>query len=332
MKKFIFLITILLIVSSFSLYAGINSGLVAYYPFDGNSNDMSGNGHNGTEYGGISYVSGKIGQAARFDGVNDFIKIYSGGELIGESAFTFSAWIKPYSLAKTKYYQNTIFTQNDNNNGYVTNDILIGGEKYSSDNSIVYDNYPPRGGWVKSYTKINKNQWTHIVVVKYNQKVTFYINGIKDVEHSYTESVSSSTTSSIDNVLIGSRYFKGKACCQYHGLLDEVRIYNRALSQSEVTSLYNGSGSSGSSGGFFGSCYTKDDVDAAYAAGVSYCKNHPSECGINTTNFVGECASFDMFTNTLHIPCLNLGKNYWLDLNLINSNPIQFGVSGYGEK
>jgi hypothetical protein len=46
-------------------WADLDDGLVAYYPFDGNADDKSGLGNNGTEHGGFSYVTGKIGQAAQ---------------------------------------------------------------------------------------------------------------------------------------------------------------------------------------------------------------------------------------------------------------------------
>ncbi len=52
------------------LFAGINDGLVAHYEFEGNANDSSGNGNNGTEYGGVEYVDGVMGKAGSFDGVD----------------------------------------------------------------------------------------------------------------------------------------------------------------------------------------------------------------------------------------------------------------------
>jgi len=78
---------VLLIVMGLSwipvVWADLNDGLVAYYPFDGNAQDPSGNGHNGTENAGVTYTMGVIGSAASFDGliINSsaiyfFIKIF----------------------------------------------------------------------------------------------------------------------------------------------------------------------------------------------------------------------------------------------------------------
>jgi hypothetical protein len=61
------------------------SGLVAYYPFDGNANDFSGNGRNGTEYNGITYAPGIKGQAANFNGTNAYIKALPQQNLWGDS-------------------------------------------------------------------------------------------------------------------------------------------------------------------------------------------------------------------------------------------------------
>ena len=57
-----------------------------------------------------------------------------------------------------------------------------------------------------------------------------------------------------------------------------------------------------------------------------------SEEFINELSFSGNCeASFNMFTNTLHVPCLDMGKSYWLDLELINAEPVQLELKGFGE-
>ena len=54
-------------------------------------------------------------------------------------------------------------------------------------------------------------------------------------------------------------------------------------------------------------------------------------CESGTTTPSSCDATFNMFTNTLHIPCLRMDKSYWLDLELIKSNPVQLKVKGFGE-
>ena len=72
--------------------ADLNDGLVAYYPFDGDANDMSGNGHHGTEHNGITYTSGRINQAATFDGISTYIQVPHSDSL-NLNHMTLSAWV-----------------------------------------------------------------------------------------------------------------------------------------------------------------------------------------------------------------------------------------------
>src|SRR5437870_1018547 len=71
--------------------ADLQTGLVAYYPFDGNANDFSGTGRHGTAYNGVIYVPGVKGLAASFNGINAFIKASSDGLPTGER--TVSLWL-----------------------------------------------------------------------------------------------------------------------------------------------------------------------------------------------------------------------------------------------
>ena len=91
MKKIVFL-SIAFILSSVSVYAGINDGLVAYYPLDGNANDASGNGYNGTIYGNPpQFITGKIGSAMKFDGVDDYVSLPA---LPGSPEATITGWMQ----------------------------------------------------------------------------------------------------------------------------------------------------------------------------------------------------------------------------------------------
>jgi len=78
-------------------FAGINDGLVAYYPFDGNANDESGNGNNATEiFGGVSFDNGLTGQGVRFGGYDNpgHIKVPNSATLQFGTNVSFSAWVK----------------------------------------------------------------------------------------------------------------------------------------------------------------------------------------------------------------------------------------------
>ncbi|MCP4305719.1 MAG: hypothetical protein GY788_12740, partial [bacterium] len=72
-----------------------DTGLVAFYPFEGNASDASGNGNDGTEEGGPQYVTGHVGQALDFDGIDDFVstgKVASQLGIDGNKPRTVSVW------------------------------------------------------------------------------------------------------------------------------------------------------------------------------------------------------------------------------------------------
>jgi len=95
MKKIFLLVLIVFIISI--LLADLNKGLVAYYPFDGNANDESENWNNGKVHGATLTTDrfGNEKSSYYFDGKNDYIEIYSSGEIVSQNNITFSAWIFP---------------------------------------------------------------------------------------------------------------------------------------------------------------------------------------------------------------------------------------------
>src|ERR1044071_3034587 len=75
----------------------LNQGLVAYYPFNGNANDASGNGNNGVLQNGVTFVPDKNNNpnsAVHFDGINDFIQVANNGSLSPRSGFSFVVQFK----------------------------------------------------------------------------------------------------------------------------------------------------------------------------------------------------------------------------------------------
>ena len=90
MKK-IFICVSMILITSISTYAGINDGLVAYYPFESNANDESGNNFNGTVFGTPQFRDGKIGGSIKFDGAYGYVSLPS---LPGSPEATISGWVQ----------------------------------------------------------------------------------------------------------------------------------------------------------------------------------------------------------------------------------------------
>ncbi len=216
-------------------------GLVAFWSFDGTDIvngrviDRSGNANNGTPTSIATttfYTIGKTGQSVFFDGVDDTISVPDNIVLDNTSQLTISMWVKPALLdgqprgiiskrtgPSTEYSYSMFF--HTNSKLYV--DIADSTERFSS-NTVFKD-----------------NRWYHIVLVYDGtlasaQRAKLFVDGVLDVTS--TESSSSITDTSSNLVLgfltAGSAYFKGG--------IDDTRIYNRALSTSEVNRLYNSGG------------------------------------------------------------------------------------------
>ncbi len=211
----------------------LTNGLVAHYEFEDNANDSSGNGNNGTEYGGVSYVDGVIGKAGSFDGVDDWIDTNLTILPIGNEPRTISTWISLNSGTSTNIDQYVVGYGTDGYNEnfglqyglgdtYVfgiwnmgcTYDVTIEGKDCTE--TIGYSNY------------VNQNKFYHLIALHNGDTERIYINGV--LQGSKTQILNTGTSS----LTIGAKntlYF-------LDGIIDDLRIYNRALSDSEIQELY----------------------------------------------------------------------------------------------
>ena len=216
----------------------LEAGLVAYYPFNGNANDESGFGNDGIWNGEENYDQGIIGTAATLDGINDAIDINSTVDDIGNSKDgAISLWFKADPMPKSngEYRGSPI--------GYLKNASLavglyLGHHTYKYTASIAYasgceSNYEPN-----SNSYFFDDQWHHAVVTLFDDRLSIYIDG---QQLSLVERPNSYLTDSmwceISDIAIGS--VPGDDYYKFKGLIDEVRIYNRNLSEEEILELFN---------------------------------------------------------------------------------------------
>lgn len=199
-------------------------GLISFYPFNGNANDESGNNFNGT-INGATLTTNRFGQnnkAMSFDG-NDKITVPNFNQIVGNSPRTISVW------AKT--------TQNNEHNYW----IYWGA--YSDNASSVLGNFfsPPSTnyfgflGWANDTNITNSthsdNKW-HQVVVSHDGLITkLFIDGELKIQRALTRPYQTG----IDKLTIGCSiadhaYFKGS--------LDDIKIFNRCLSDEEIVQQY----------------------------------------------------------------------------------------------
>ena len=115
-----FVYLFLLLLSSISLASDIDleSGLVAHYKFDGDFNDSSGTGNHGAQQGGVTFVEGVDGQAAYFDGNDDFVSVPHHDSLALDQSLSISLWLKPeYQDPHSSWGDTTIILIKNNHVG-----------------------------------------------------------------------------------------------------------------------------------------------------------------------------------------------------------------------
>jgi len=207
--------------------------LVGWWKFDGNANDSSGNGNNGTENGDPMYVAGKIGQAISFDGEGDRIEVpatVSGNpELYPADAVSVSAWVRTTVPAKTHY---SLIRHEFHFTSLQTYPLGAQSAAFTNqDGSRTL--HITRFDW----SKINDGQWHHYAVT-YNKGIhEVWIDGTKEVSDNF----GSFPLWTGDNQpwVFGGRERGEGGGEHYPGELDDVRIYNYALSKNEITALCN---------------------------------------------------------------------------------------------
>ena len=230
---FLMLVFIIKITAQVPPYVPTN-GLVAWYPFTSNVNDISGNGNNGTNNGATLTTDrgGNVNSAYYFDGLSNYISSTPVGLPIGNAARTISAWFtSTTSSIPTSQYPNiqTITMYGNPMGGAVIFPQYIlapTGKAYfetgSSQNAILSNNAVNNGSW-------------HNIVTTYGgsgSPVRMYIDGVLE---NLTAAITLGTASSYfgigNNPSVANIPFRGK--------IDDIGIWNRALNQAEITALYN---------------------------------------------------------------------------------------------
>ncbi len=227
----------------------LQSGLVGLWSFNGvdltdRVYDRSGQGNDGYFVNistSTAKVSGKVGQALNFDGTNDFVNAFSGTSLDDLSALTYAAWIKPRSAGNGR---GTIVAKSDTASVigltyiYFDNVTATNGISFLRDTTGVTDI-----GYTSANNAAPLGEWTHVAVswdgtVGNANNVRIYINGVEST-YQITDAGSGSLESDAsNNFTIGARTNTGGER-YFDGFMDEVRVYNRVLTASEVKQLYN---------------------------------------------------------------------------------------------
>ncbi len=198
--------------------------------------DRSGNNNTGTLTNGPQPVAGKIGQGLSFDGTDDYVTVPNSNTFdFGTGPFTFSAWAKTTSTAYSMLF---LRYNSSGGGGQIFMSFSRGGGADTGKVELYTWNSTQEEVYRKSSGTINDGQWHHVVGVRDGGTITIYVDG---AVNQGTQTGSATINASSDGTFgIGYNSNEGGAPGGYFdGSLDDVRVYNRALSISEIKQLYN---------------------------------------------------------------------------------------------
>jgi hypothetical protein len=212
------------------------NGLVGYWPFNGNANDESGNGNNGTVNGATLTTDrfGNVNTSYSFNGSSNWIEISHNSNFDFETpnSITISTWIKTSMTSGAVFVQKQSGvgnTQNGVNCGILNlNGSLCGvSKKTNGIQSLI----------ASPATVSNNNSWHHFVYCFSGGYAKTYLDGVLISSQTDAGSIVGNSTT---NLIFGyglplNNFF-------YNGRLDDIGIWNRALTAQEITALYSGCG------------------------------------------------------------------------------------------
>lgn len=211
--------------------SGLPNGLALHWALNTTAiTDISGNGANGVANGNLAVVTGKFGQALRFNGTDAYVTAPGVSSVSFSHSLSLSAWINTTNGSRTE----AIFSKYEaagreagyifgtDQNGHLS--LRIGGTNMAGG---------PHGA--TDTTKINDGQWHHVIaVVSYeNQTITFYVDG-KPTSTTAMQMVPNDAGATLQ---LGQNPYTPYGD-YFTGSIDEVQIYDRALSTSEASTVY----------------------------------------------------------------------------------------------
>jgi hypothetical protein len=222
-----------------------STNCVGWWPGDGNTYDIA-HTNNGTLQNGTAYASGNVAQGFSFDGTNDYVLIPNNADLNPANQLTIEAWVYMNSYDFDPGLINYVIVRKDGecaNRQYMVTASPNG--SFRAHIGITNAGYY----YIDGETILDARTWYHVAETYDGTNLCLYINGALDASSSVAGTILATT----EPVCIGGTAPNG--CAEYFldGIVDEPSIYNRALSASEISSIY--------SAGCAGKCKMDSDGD-----------------------------------------------------------------------
>jgi hypothetical protein len=220
-RKLIYLVSFILVLS---IAGNVSGDLVMHWPLDGDAIDLSGNGNNGTVGGTANYVAGQIGLALDFDGTSTYIDM---DNQIVEGTWSLTMWLKPRDIPYTSDYYAVMHTD-----AWATGTPHVHLRNTTSLWNIDINSGPN----ISSTTELQEDEWYHcaytILFENGGNAAKLYINGALE-----SEGEGGSTPSSFGPLNFGAWNTNSRF---YHGLMDDIRVYDHVLSEVEILGAMQG--------------------------------------------------------------------------------------------
>ncbi|MBI4894662.1 MAG: hypothetical protein HY833_02925 [Candidatus Aenigmarchaeota archaeon] len=284
-------------------------GLVGYWNFNEgrgtNITDSSGNGNTERLYGGTSWVSNsscKFGGCVSFDGSGDYINGTGiNFELSGRNSASYSIWVKSPGANSL----DTVIMYSGNSEIGFSHAGTAG----ASDHKIYFG---ALGSSVTTNTLFNDNAWHHVVGTYDGTTMRVYVDGIEEAATSRTGSF----TSNGNYILFAVRH---DAAASLRGELDEARVYNRALSPSEIRQLYLTGLNQQKPGVYFTKNNATDNEEVLFAT-----TNFKNVNRTSANSNVGTASNFQIFSNHTNF----FGFNYTFNSTMNQNFMFALGTMG----
>jgi len=340
------------------------NGLVGYWPFNGNANDESGNGNNGT-VNGATLAADRLGSADKaysFYGANDYIEISTNNGSFDSQTYTVSYWYKTNSVPYVGFYPRAIISRSNGSgspsNVYDNFSIFESGGAISLNYQGVGTpfNSPSGIDWL---TQVNNDSWHLLNVTVNTDSLKAYVDGVLVNAQPFIAGIS------FQNYSLRFGKSNHSYWSEYNGILDDIGIWSRALTQEEITNLFNScvpslyysdnDGDGFGAGDALNTCSPPagyvlnntdcNDANANQNEGVSeICNSQDDNCnslvdeGLTFQNYYTD-ADFDGFgTEVAQSSCIDLGAGYtWNNTDCddsnaaINPNAEEIGSNGIDE-
>jgi hypothetical protein len=201
---------------------------VSWWPGDGNTLDRAA-ANDGLAENGASYAAGLVGQAFRFDGVDDLIRIASSRTTGFGGAFSVEFWFNPTTTINVSTPNQMLLAKGRYLEGGFNAPVAI--QVLGGDGRLLV-RMPPAPALVSSTDTWPAGTWQHIALSWDGARYRLYVNGSEEAGLDNAFSIIDST----DPITLGNA--DGFAAGGFAGLLDEPTLYNRALTPAEVTALH----------------------------------------------------------------------------------------------